>query len=60
MCALSSCMPEEASDPVTDGCEPPCGCWELNSEHLEKHPVLLTTELSLHPKYIHLNLYTQT
>jgi hypothetical protein len=18
-------------DPITDGCEPPCGCWELNS-----------------------------
>jgi hypothetical protein len=22
---------KRASDPVTDGCEPPCGCWELNS-----------------------------
>ena len=22
---------KRASDPITDGCEPPCGCWELNS-----------------------------
>lgn len=28
---LSSETPEEASDPITDGCEPQCGCWELNS-----------------------------
>jgi hypothetical protein len=21
---------KRASDPVTDGCESPCGCWELN------------------------------
>jgi hypothetical protein len=23
--------------PITDGCEPPCGCWELNSGPLEEH-----------------------
>ena len=23
--------PKRASDPFTDGCEPPCGCWEFNS-----------------------------
>jgi N6-adenosine-specific RNA methylase IME4 len=22
---------KRALDPITDGCEPPCGCWELNS-----------------------------
>jgi hypothetical protein len=22
---------KRASDPITDGCEPPCGCRELNS-----------------------------
>ena len=38
-----------ASDPNTDGCEPPCGCWELNSEPLEEQSVLLTTEPSLQP-----------
>ena len=31
------------SDPITDGCEPPCGCWKLNSELLEEQLVLLTT-----------------
>jgi E3 ubiquitin-protein ligase NEDD4 len=29
---------------MTDGCEPPCGCWELNSKPLEEQSVLLTTE----------------
>ena len=38
---------KRASDPITDGCEPPCGCWELNSGPLEEQSVLLTTELSL-------------
>ena len=31
---------------VTDGCELPCGCWELNPGPLEK---LLTAEPSLQP-----------
>ena len=26
-----------------------CGCWELNPGILEEQPVVLTTELSLHP-----------
>ena len=38
-----------ASDPMTDGCEPPCCCWELNSGPLEEQSVLLTTETSLQP-----------
>jgi hypothetical protein len=38
---------KRASDPITDGCEPPCGCWELNSGPLEEQSVLLTTEPSL-------------
>jgi len=29
------------------GCEPPCGCWELNSGPLEEKTMLLTTEPSL-------------
>jgi hypothetical protein len=33
----------------TDGCEQPCGCWELNSGPLEEQSVLLTTEPSLQP-----------
>jgi hypothetical protein len=24
---------------IIDGCEPPCGCWELNSGLLEEQPV---------------------
>jgi hypothetical protein len=31
MLLLSSNIPEEASNPRKDGCEPPCGCWDLNS-----------------------------
>jgi hypothetical protein len=41
--------PERASDPlelVTDACEPPCECWELNPGPLEDQLVLLTTEPS--------------
>jgi hypothetical protein len=33
-----------------DGCEPPYGCWELNSGPLEEQSVLLTTEPSLQPR----------
>jgi hypothetical protein len=40
---------KRASDPITDGCEPPCGCWELNSVPLEEQSVLLPTEPSLQP-----------
>ena len=32
---------------IIDGCESPCGCWELNSVPLEEQPVLLTSEPSL-------------
>jgi hypothetical protein len=27
-------------DPMTDGCEPPCGGWDLNSGPLEEQSVL--------------------
>jgi hypothetical protein len=39
-----------ALDPITDGCELPCGCWELNSGPLEEPSVLLTAEPSLQPE----------
>jgi hypothetical protein len=32
-----------------DGCEPLCGCWDLNSGSSEEQLVLLTTEPSLPP-----------
>jgi hypothetical protein len=37
------------SDLIMDGCEPPCGCWDLNSGPLEEQLVHLTTEPSLQP-----------
>jgi hypothetical protein len=50
MSAVSECMPthqKRSSDPITDGCEPACGCWELNSGPLEEQSVFLMAELSL-------------
>ena len=41
---------KRAPDIITDGCEPPCGCWELNSGPLEEQAMLLTTEPSLQPQ----------
>jgi hypothetical protein len=41
---------KRTSDPTTDGCEPSCGCWDLNSGSLEKQTVLLTAEPSLQPQ----------
>jgi hypothetical protein len=40
---------KRASDLITDGCELPCGCWDLNSGPSEEQWVLLTTEPSLQP-----------
>jgi hypothetical protein len=33
---------KRVSGPITDGCEPPCGCWQLNSGPLEEQSGLLT------------------
>ena len=43
-------IPKRASDPITDGCEPPCGCCEQNLGSLEEQPVFLTAEPSLQPQ----------
>jgi hypothetical protein len=40
---------KRAPDPITDGCEPPCGCWELNLGPSEEQSVLLLTEPSHQP-----------
>ena len=40
---------KRASDLITDGWEPPCGCWDLNSGPLEEQSMLLTAEPSLQP-----------
>jgi hypothetical protein len=37
------------ADLITDGCEPPCGCWDLNSGPLEEQSVFLPAEPSLQP-----------
>jgi hypothetical protein len=47
---------KRASDPITDGCEPPCGCWELNSGPLEEQSVVFTAEPSLQPLKVLSNL----
>ena len=36
-----------ASDSIIDGCEPPNGCWDLNSGLLEEQPVLRRVEKSV-------------
>jgi hypothetical protein len=48
---------KRASDPITDGCEPPCGCWELNSGPLKEQSMLLTAEPSLQPPLLPLPLF---
>jgi hypothetical protein len=48
-CSCLQTHQKRASDPITDGCEPPCGCWDLNSGPSEEQSVLLTTEPSLQP-----------
>jgi hypothetical protein len=40
---------KRAPDPITGGCELPCGCWDLNSGPSEEQSMLLTTEPSLQP-----------
>ena len=50
MCLHSHCLQTQqkrALDPIKDGCEPPCGCWELNSGPLEGPK--LTSEPSFQP-----------
>ena len=40
---------KKASDLIMDGCEPPRGCWDLNSGPSEEQSVLLTAEPSRQP-----------
>jgi hypothetical protein len=54
-CSCLQTHQKRASDPITDGYEPPCGCWELNSGPLEEQSVLLTAEPSLQPLLHSLN-----
>jgi hypothetical protein len=57
---LSACTPacqKRASDYITDGCEPSCGCWELNSGPLEEQLVLLTDEPFFQPSDLGFNFF---
>jgi hypothetical protein len=40
--------------PIMEGCEPPCGCWELNPGSLEEQSMLLTAEPFLQPHVVFL------
>jgi hypothetical protein len=42
--SLSSDTPEQGIGSHYRWCEPPCGCWEMNSGPLEEQTVLLTAE----------------
>lgn len=49
--AYMSGRQKRAPDSITDGCEPPSGCWGLDARPLEEQPLnLLTTEPSLLPE----------
>jgi hypothetical protein len=37
---------------VTDSCEPPCGCWELNPDPLEEQPMPLRSVPFLQPHFL--------
>jgi hypothetical protein len=54
-CSCLKTHQKRASDPITDGCEAPCGCWELNSEPPEEQSSLLTSEPFLQPPQIIFN-----
>ena len=42
-----------------DGCEPPCGGWDLNSGPSEEQSVLLTAEPSLQPMFLFVKWYVK-
>ena len=48
-CSCLQTRQKRASDPIIDGCEPPCRCWELNSEPLEELSVLFHWAISRVP-----------
>jgi hypothetical protein len=50
---------KRASDLITDGCESPWGCWELNSGPLKEQSVLLTSETALQPLLFNLLYWVQ-
>ena len=58
-----ACMCEGVKSPktgVTDCCELPCGCWEVNWDPLEEQSVFLTTEPFFQPHHIAFKGYEST
>jgi hypothetical protein len=49
---------KRVSDLIMDGCEPPCGFWDLNSGPSEEQSVLLPAEPSHQPCLFYLYEYT--
>ena len=43
-CSCLQMHQKRTSDLIMGSCEPPCGCWDLNSGPLEVQSVLLPTE----------------
>ena len=56
-CSCLQTLQKTASDLSTDGCEPPCGCWDLNSGPLEEQSALLTTEPAHQAQYLLLDAH---
>jgi hypothetical protein len=49
-CSCLRTHQKRASDLIMGGCEPPCGCWNLNSGPSEEQSVLLLAEPSFQPQ----------
>jgi hypothetical protein len=45
-CSCFQTHQKKASDLITGDCEPPCGCWDLNSGLLEEQSVFLPADIS--------------
>ena len=54
-CSCLHTHQKRASDHITDGSEPPYGCWELNSGPLEAQSVLISAPASYLQIFIFLN-----
>jgi hypothetical protein len=60
-CSCLQTQQKRPSDLITSGCEPPCGCWDLNSGPSEEQSVLLPAEQPSHqPRNSLISLYCWT
>jgi hypothetical protein len=48
-CGCLQTHQKRVSNPITDGCEPPCGYWDLNSGHLEEEWVSALNSWAISP-----------